>query len=227
MNSKYLLCIDASVQTASVALSNEDGLLGIKICEQQREHAAFIQPAIQDLLKEQTIQPSNITAVAVTSGPGSYTGLRVAMASAKGLCYAIQIPLITINTLELISVAALQQTKIDNNDLLCPLIDARRMEVFTAVYTSSLQIVAVPQAMILNEDSFQEFLSSSCIHFFGNGAEKWKSICSHMNAKFANVNWNASHMTKKAWDLYQTEQFASLAYATPFYGKDFYSTSKL
>ncbi|MBS4064863.1 MAG: tRNA (adenosine(37)-N6)-threonylcarbamoyltransferase complex dimerization subunit type 1 TsaB [Chitinophagaceae bacterium] len=227
MSNKYLLCIDASVQTASVALIRESTLLAVKTCEQQREHAAFIQPAIRELLQEQHILPSQLIAVAVTAGPGSYTGLRIGMASAKGLCYALNIPLITMNTLELMAAAALQQLNRSDSFLLCPLIDARRMEVFTAVYNQHLEQLLHPQALILESNSFHELLLNNPVYFFGNGAPKWETICRHANARFLTVQWNAASMVGKAWELFSQNSFASLAYATPFYGKDFYSTFKL
>jgi tRNA threonylcarbamoyladenosine biosynthesis protein TsaB len=226
MANKYILCIDASVQTASVTLSSETGLLAVKTCAQQREHAAFLQPAIKDLLAEQNISPSHLTAVAVTEGPGSYTGLRVGMATAKGLCYALNIPLITMSTLEVMTMAVLQQLKTGESFLLCPLIDARRMEVFTAAYNQNMKEIMSPQALILDETSFREQLNNHVVYFFGNGSTKWQPVCHHPNARFLTVEWNATAMIGKAWELYHQSKFASLAYAAPFYGKDFYSTSK-
>jgi tRNA threonylcarbamoyladenosine biosynthesis protein TsaB len=226
MDSKYILCLDASVQTASAALSSETGLPAVKICEQQREHAAFLQPAINDLLAEQNINLSQLTAVAVTAGPGSYTGLRIAMASAKGLCYALNIPMITLSTLEVMATVAIQHIKPEEPFLLCPLIDARRMEVFTAVYDKAMEEVMKPQALILDETSFQAQLNNHVVYFFGNGAAKWQAVCHHPNARFVNVEWNAKDMMRKAWELYHQSKFASLAYAAPFYGKEFYNTSK-
>jgi len=136
MSSNYILCIDASVHSASIALADGEQLLALKVCEQQREHAAFIQPAIDQILQELHLNPNKINAVAVTAGPGSYTGLRVGMTSAKGLCYALQIPLITLRTLDVMAHTAKKQVS-DASYLLCPMIDARRMEVFTAVYNAS------------------------------------------------------------------------------------------
>jgi tRNA threonylcarbamoyladenosine biosynthesis protein TsaB len=227
MSSKYILCIDTSVQTASVALCNEAELIASKTCEQQREHGAFLQPAIQQLLQEQQINISQLSAVAVTAGPGSYTGLRVGMASAKGLCYALKIPLITLSTLDVMAHAALAQINNELSFLLCPMIDARRMEVFTAVLSSTLQPLLKPQALILTDTSFEEFLSRQPVYFFGNGSEKWAALCNHSHAKFINVQWNAVSMIPMAWQQFEQQQFASLAYATPFYGKEFHSTSKI
>lgn len=224
MSNNYILCIDASVQMASVALANNQQLVALKKCTEQKEHAAFIQPAIQELLAQQQISSSQLAAIAVTAGPGSYTGLRVAMASAKGLCYALQIPLITINTLYVMAVAA--KAQYPHEVLFCPLIDARRMEVFTAVYTYTLETVLEPQALILDDKSFDAFLSKHTVCFFGNGSAKWQQLCMHKNAQFPEVTWDASSMITPAWQMFTDKAFASLAYAAPFYLKEFQSTSK-
>jgi tRNA threonylcarbamoyladenosine biosynthesis protein TsaB len=227
MSGKYLLCIDASVETASVAVSREDKLLACKTCTQQREHGAFLQPAIHQLLIELQLNINQLSAIAVTAGPGSYTGLRVAMASAKGLCYALNIPLITLGTLDVMTHAALPQLKDATNFVLCPMIDARRMEVFTALYSSTFETILKPHALILSATSFEETLSKQPVYFYGNGAEKWAHLCKHANAKFLSFSWNAESMIEMAWRYFQQEQFASLAYAIPFYGKEFHSTSKI
>ncbi|XVJ67636.1 MAG: tRNA (adenosine(37)-N6)-threonylcarbamoyltransferase complex dimerization subunit type 1 TsaB [Lacibacter sp.] len=225
MSSNYLLCIDTSVQGASVALTASSRVLGIKSSDQPRDHAAFLQPAIEQLLHETNIKASQLSAVAVTSGPGSYTGLRVGMASAKGLCFGLNIPLITLPTTEVMCMSALQQLSADDSFLLVPMIDARRMEVFTALYTQSIQTVKEPHAYILQTDSFNELLQEQILYFFGNGADKWKKLCSHRNAKFLTVNWSAADMAVSAFTKFQQKDFASLAYTAPFYGKDFHSTS--
>jgi tRNA threonylcarbamoyladenosine biosynthesis protein TsaB len=209
-----------------VALADGSHLLGVKSSDQPRDHAAFLQPAIQQLLHETKINPSQLSAVAVTSGPGSYTGLRVGMASAKGLCFGLNIPLLTIPTTEVMCTAALQQLTVKDTFLLAPMIDARRMEVFTAVYTNTLQIVQEPYALILQEQSFSEQLQQQPVYFFGNGAQKWSTICPHANARFIDVNWSAVDMTQSAAAKWKNKDFASLAYAAPFYGKDFHSSSK-
>ena len=226
MSSNYLLCIDTSVQSASVAFSAGTRVLGIKSSDQPRDHAAFLQPAIEQLLHETNIKASQLSAVAVTSGPGSYTGLRVGMASAKGLCFGLNIPLITLPTTEVMCVAAMQQLSPSDVFLLCPMIDARRMEVFTALYTQLIQLVKEPHACILQADSFSDLLQEQIIYFFGNGAEKWKQVCTHSNARFLNVSWSAVHMIEAAYTKFEHKDFASLAYAAPFYGKDFHSSSK-
>lgn len=226
MSSNLILCIDASVQSASVALADGTELLSVKICEQQREHAAFIQPAIEKMLHELHITLKQINAIAVTAGPGSYTGLRVAMASAKGLCYALQIPLIRLSTLEVMAQTAKHEIS-DASFLICPMIDARRMEVFTAVYNENLKTVTQPQALILTEYSFSDLTDEQVIYFFGNGAAKWQTICKLPQAKFIEVEWNATSMIMMAIEKFNQQQFASLEYAAPFYLKDFHNTSKL
>src|SRR4029079_3666588 len=124
-----------------------------------------------------------VAAVAVSAGPGSYTGLRVGMAAAKGLCYALRIPLLTINTLQMMAAAAVAEP----TDLLCPMIDARRMEVFTGLYTKKLDAVMPAQALILQENSFADVLQKHTVTFFGNGSEKCKTVIQHPNAVFRTI----------------------------------------
>ncbi len=226
----FLLCIDTSTTHASVALSNGEELLCIKINENQKEHASFLQPAIQEMMVEMKLSFSDLQAIAVTSGPGSYTGLRVGFATAKGLCYALQIPLITVSTTLVMSAAAIkhiEQESVNGNPIiLCPMIDARRMEVFTALYSPGFIQLAGNSAVIINPDSFADILQSNAVFFFGNGAAKWKNICHHSNAFFPLVSWNANDMLKLAYKQFQHTLFTPLAYAIPDYGKDFNSTIK-
>ncbi len=220
MSEPILLCIDSSVSIASVALAKGKKILGKKICVEQKQHASFLQPAIKELLNESTISMNDLSAIAVTNGPGSYTGLRVSMASAKGLCYALNIPLITLGTLDVMAVAAKEQ--LQSTDYLCPLIDARRMEVFTALYNRELKTLLTPLAMILTEHSFAEILSEKKIAFFGNGAVKWQQLCTNENAVFETILWDAATMIPLAQNAFGKKEFSSLAYATPFYLKEFH-----
>ncbi len=220
MSEPILLCIDSSVSSASIALAKGKTLLGKKICVEQKQHASFLQPAIKELLKESTININDLSAIAVVNGPGSYTGLRVSMATAKGLCYALNIPLITLGTLDVMAVAAKEQ--LQSIDYLCPLIDARRMEVFTALYNRELKTLLAPQAMILTEHSFAEILTENKITFFGNGAAKWQQLCTNENAVFETVDWDAASMISPVMNAFIKKEFSSLAYATPFYLKEFH-----
>lgn len=216
-----ILNIDTAVQKASVTLANGASVLGTLENATQKDHAAWLHVAIKELLEKNGYSINQLKAVAVSAGPGSYTGLRVGMAAAKGLCYALDIPLITVNTLQMMALAALGQPA----PLLAPMIDARRMEVFTAVYNKSLQPVMEPINLILSPESYHSLLAGSVICFFGNGSLKFKEIASHPNALFATVEASANHMVPLSWEAFQHQQFADLAYTEPFYGKDFYSPS--
>ncbi|HEX2534290.1 MAG TPA: tRNA (adenosine(37)-N6)-threonylcarbamoyltransferase complex dimerization subunit type 1 TsaB [Chitinophagaceae bacterium] len=217
----YLLLIDTAVETASVCLAAEDRILGEKENAAQRDHAAWLQPAIRDLCTETGIPLSGLSAIAVSAGPGSYTGLRVGMAAAKGLCYALGLPLITLNSLQ--GMAAAAAARLPGNGLLCPMIDARRMEVFTAVYNHALEEIISPHNALLDADSFAALLKQNEVIFFGNGSHKWKPIVTHKHAAFENVRASASAMMPLAWASWRNRSFAELAYCEPFYIKEFYS----
>ena len=219
-----LLCIDTSTTHASVALAKDGVLMGLKTNQNQKDHASFLQPAIHSLLKEANQSLKDLQAIAVTSGPGSYTGLRVGFDSAKGLAYALEIPLISIETTLVMSAAALPALKHEETALLCPMIDARRMEVFTALYTTKLEPVSPISALILTTESFARQLENSRIFFFGDGSPKWQTICTHSNAVFMDLKWNAADMVGLAESLFQQKNFGSLAYSVPVYGKEFHST---
>jgi tRNA threonylcarbamoyladenosine biosynthesis protein TsaB len=217
-----LLHIDTAVDAASVCLANKEEVIGLRTNPQAKDSASWIQPAIQQLMEEYDVALQQLKAISVSAGPGSYTGLRVGMATAKGLCYALQIPLITINTLQMMAAAAAAEP----TDLLCPMIDARRMEVFTAVFKPSLEPVVPSRAVILEQDSFSELLEKHSITFFGNGSTKFKDIKQHPNANFKAIPVNASHLTALAFQQFVKGNFADLAYCEPFYGKDFHTTAR-
>jgi tRNA threonylcarbamoyladenosine biosynthesis protein TsaB len=187
--------------------------------------------AINKLLEEQGYTMQQLKAVAVTEGPGSYTGLRVGMATAKGLCFALQIPLITVNTLKVMACSAIAQwLPLPNQTMqvaLCPMIDARRMEVFTAVYNDKLQELIAPKALILDPLSFNEELNNQLLICFGNGANKWKNISRFPNVVFIDEKIDMGKgLAKLATDQYLSKNFADLAYAEPVYLKEFYSYIK-
>ncbi|NML19686.1 tRNA (adenosine(37)-N6)-threonylcarbamoyltransferase complex dimerization subunit type 1 TsaB [Pseudoflavitalea sp. G-6-1-2] len=232
-----LLNIDTATESASICLAKDGVPVHTLINNQQRDHAAWIQPAIQQLLEATGYTMKDIQGVGVTAGPGSYTGLRVGMATAKGLCYALGIPLITENTLKVMAHAALQQcfpngdeysikAGLKNGTLICPMIDARRMEVFTALYDLHLNIVKTPTALILEDGSFNKELENNSILFLGNGSAKWKPVCDHPHAFFADVIQTAEHLAPLADVLFMQEKFASLAYEEPVYLKEFYTYVK-
>lgn len=218
----FILNIDTAVQTSSVCLAENDKPVSLKINSSQKDSASWLHIAVDEILKENNLSFPDINAIAVSAGPGSYTGLRVAMATAKGLCYALQKPLITINTLEMMAVAAQNETV----DLSCPMIDARRMEVFTAVFDKGLKKIVPEINCILNENSFHDLMDKHKILFFGNGSTKFQQVTKHQNAEFKSLEITAESMTKLSFKKLTRQEFADLAYAEPFYGKDFYSTVK-
>jgi len=222
-----ILNIDTASETAHASLAKDGLILHSLSNESQKEHAAFLQTAIQQLTRPAGINLKDIDAVAVTAGPGSYTGLRVGMASAKGLCYALKRPLITISTLEVLAASALQLFETNNKGLLyCPMMDARRMEVFTAIYKQDLAIQLQPCAMILDELSFEKELAADKIVFFGSGSNKWKTVCKHPNAIFETVSILPESMSKSSHILFSEKKFTDLAYSEPLYLKEFQTVTK-
>jgi tRNA threonylcarbamoyladenosine biosynthesis protein TsaB len=227
-----ILSIDTATDQASVSLSGNGNVIGTLENDSQKDHAAWIQMAINTLLQKHGYTMQQLQAIAVTAGPGSYTGLRVGMATAKGLCFALQIPLITINTLRVMANAAIDQWLSKAAGMapplcFCPMIDARRMEVFTAVYDTALQEIVEPKAMILDELSFKEELDNRSLICFGNGSIKWKTVSRYPNVLFIDEKLDiAKSLAKLASSLYLSQNFANLAYAEPVYLKEFYSYIK-
>jgi tRNA threonylcarbamoyladenosine biosynthesis protein TsaB len=217
----YIINIDTATETAHVSIAQDGKLLQALQNESQKDHGAFVQTAIQQLLKAVALSFADIDAIAVTAGPGSYTGLRVGLASAKGLSYALNKPLLTLNTLEVLTTAAKKLPDSQQDILYCPMIDARRMEVFTALYTGTLTAVLPPCAMILNEASFLNTLEKEKIIFFGSGAGKWQQVCKHPNASFTTYLALPEAMADLAYQYFLHHRFADLAYSEPFYLKEF------
>ena len=173
-------------------------------------------------MQELKIQLPEIDAIAVTIGPGSYTGLRVGLAAAKGICFALEKPLLTVNTLLVMANAI----KDHEADLLCPMIDARRMEVFTSLYTKELKSVKEPMAMLIEETSFAAELASKRICFSGNGSMKFKKIIKNKNALFSDSSFDVSDMVSLSNALFIKNQFADLAYIEPLYLKEFFTPAR-
>lgn len=220
-----ILNIDTAIDIAHISIAKDGEIIASVSNTEQKDHGGFLQPAIQTLLKNASVAIKDIDAVGISAGPGSYTGLRVGMASAKGLCYALNKPLIAIGTLEIMAFAAILENNIPTSNtpiLFCPMIDARRMEVFTALYDQNLQTEIGPCAMVLNENSFANGLLKNKILFFGNGSTKWEGISLHENALFAGVFNNALAMSKLAHKKFELNDFANLAYFEPMYLKEFF-----
>ena len=231
-----LLNIDVSVDTASVCLAKDSNVFAVSknvrkdspkesfvtLGEKQKDHVAWLHVGIKEIFDKNNLEIRSIDGVAVTEGPGSYTGLRIGMATAKGICYALNKPLITLNTLLVMACASKQS----DGELLCPMIDARRMEVFTAIYTKDLQVVKKPAAITLNENSFDEELTNNSICFFGNGSEKFQKIKNHPKALFTKIDFDATNMVFLAEEKFTKREFADLAYAEPLYLKEFYTPAR-
>ncbi|MGQ0739659.1 MAG: tRNA (adenosine(37)-N6)-threonylcarbamoyltransferase complex dimerization subunit type 1 TsaB [Bacteroidota bacterium] len=219
----FILNIDTALETASVCLSQEGEVLQSAINDKQNDHAAWLHPAIHDLLNKTGKGLKDLQAVAVSIGPGSYTGLRVGLASAKGFCYALDIPLITVGTLDILAHAVQQEAA----DLICPLIDARRMEVYAAVYEKNLAEKTPPYACLLDKNSFMQLLSGHSILFCGNGSKKLQTVLSHPNALFSATAATPLSISRLSQKKFAEKIFADLAYSEPLYVKEFYTPARL
>ncbi|NCI47631.1 tRNA (adenosine(37)-N6)-threonylcarbamoyltransferase complex dimerization subunit type 1 TsaB [Sediminibacterium soli] len=224
-----ILYIDTATDLASVCISSDERVLGITESSDQKNHASFIQSAIAELCAQTGTALPTLDAVAVTAGPGSYTGLRVGMATAKGICYALQKPLIALTTLEVMAQAALSKSGIAATPaaLLCPMIDARRMEVFTALFDQSMRTKKTAHALIIDEQSFAAELEQDAVLFFGSGMPKFKHLIQHTNALFTDIKHNATDMVLPALAAFRSSHFTDLAYSEPVYVKEFFSPTKL
>lgn len=221
-----ILNIDTATTTGSVSLSRDGQAIQTLVNEKQQDHAATMILFVQQILKEQGILPEALDAIAVSAGPGSYTGLRVGVATAKGLCYAWHKPLLAISTLQMMAQGLVATVK-DELAWYCPMLDARRQEVFMGLYDAGLQEIMPPQAMILEPSSLDGPLAEKKIYFFGDGSPKWElMLSSHKNAIFAEYVISAAHMAPLSAQAFDKKMFVDLAYFSPFYLKPFYSPQK-
>ncbi len=222
-----ILCIETSTNVCSVALSKDGICVAKKVSEDENpSHSSLLSVFVQNMLDFTKREHLTIDAVAVSCGPGSYTGLRIGVSTAKGLCYGLDVPLLAINTLEIMTSAVIKKQSFPNNTFFCPMIDARRMEVYAAFYNSSLECVQATSADIIDENSYADYLDSHPVIFFGNGASKCKEALSlKPHARFLDgINPLAEDMIPLAEKAYAARQFENVAYFEPFYLKDFIST---
>jgi len=218
----YILNIETATKNCSVAIAkNGKTVLCKEISEQGYSHAELLHVFIEDILKETNVAFHDLQAIAISKGPGSYTGLRIGVSSAKGLCYALGIPLIAIDTLTILA----HQIKVESG-LIIPMIDARRMEVYSAIFNSNVEKIRDVEAEILSEVSFTSF--NETLHFIGDSNEKAKSVLTKSNFVFhdANVFPSANEMSSLSYSKYQNQDFEDVAYFEPYYLKDFFITSK-
>ncbi len=216
-----LLLLETATEVCSVALAENEQIIALKETSSGNSHSANLTTFIEDALKQSGKTLQQLDAVAVSMGPGSYTGLRIGVSSAKGLCYGLGIPLISVGTLQAMALGATFNK--EEEILYCPMIDARRMEVYAAIYDKNNSVIKEVSADIIDENSYQEYLNNNKILFFGNGAAKCKEVLSkHTNALFLEDAFaSASKMHAIATAKYDNKQFEDIAYFEPFYLKDF------
>lgn len=217
----YILNIESATHICSVSLSKDGETIDIKESFEDKTHAELLTVFIENILSKNNLKPSDLSAIAVSEGPGSYTGLRIGISVAKGLCYGLKKPLIAIPTL-LAMAEGMRQDINEESSLLSPMIDARRMEVYTAIYNQKLEVIEDVHAKVIEEDAFKTTLNQTKINFFGNGSEKCKSTIQHENANFIDKTYISSrHMSRLAFDKFQNNDFEDVAYFEPFYLKEF------
>jgi tRNA threonylcarbamoyladenosine biosynthesis protein TsaB len=226
MNLPLILHIETSTQVCSVALSSGTECIFSKSAnEEGMNHAKLLNEFVAEAMNVLNNDFHALNAVAVSSGPGSYTGLRIGVSTAKGLCYGLDIPLISVGTLDIMTVAALNSIN-EKEALLCPMLDARRMEVYAAVFNTSLEMVRPVCADIVDNNTYKEILDQNSVYFFGNGMNKCKPVLQqHPHAHFIDeIIPLAENMIPLALKAYQQKQFVDTAYFEPFYLKEFHTT---
>ncbi|MEM9820205.1 MAG: tRNA (adenosine(37)-N6)-threonylcarbamoyltransferase complex dimerization subunit type 1 TsaB [Bacteroidota bacterium] len=214
----YLLHLETAADFCSVCLSQNDQVLGEQASNEKNKHAAQITLLIEKVMADHGLQLQNIDAVAVSAGPGSYTGLRVGSSTAKGICYALDRPLIAVDTLKALAWASYQTYQ--KAAIYVPMIDARRMEVYTSLFDEQLQVLEATSAKIIDEHSFANYFEKGQqLVFSGDGAAKCQAYLKHPSAYFLSVPIVAANMVALAFDSYQKQAFEDLAYFSPNYFK--------
>ena len=214
----YILNIETSTTNCSVALSQNGRLIGLKEDNSlQYSHAERLHVYIDELLKKANVSKTQIAAVGISKGPGSYTGLRIGVSAAKGLCYALKIPLISILTLE-----ALAHQVMNPEGSIVAMLDARRLEVYSAIYDASYSVTRPTEAEVITQDSYKDLLDLTPVYFIGNGVSKTQQLVSHQNAIFIeNKLPSAAQMCALTHAKFKENDFEDVAYFEPYYLKDF------
>jgi len=219
----HILCIETATTACSVCLTADEKIIAQREINSGYTHAENLHVFIEEVLQEARILFSQLHAVAVSKGPGSYTGLRIGVSTAKGLCYVLNIPLISVDTLQ--SMAFGVATTVSGDVLYCPMLDARRMEVYCAVYNKNLELVLPVNAMILNENSVSVFTFEKPVYFFGDGAGKVKDLLQQIKGACVldNIFPSARNMATLAGAKFRQKQFENTALFEPFYLKEFFT----
>jgi len=227
-----ILNIETATPLCSVALALNGQVIAQRETQEDKSHAARLTVYIEEILKEKDMNIRDLDAIAIGKGPGSFTGLRIGVSTAKGLCFGLNLPLIAFSTLKILFIEAHKKFLAQNanpenieNVLFCPMIDARRMEVFTCLYSLTGMEEETVSARIIEQDTFLPILSSRRIIFFGSGMDKCRNVLTHPNAIFLdNVHPHASSLATLSAESYRNKVFENLAYFEPFYLKDFIAT---
>jgi tRNA threonylcarbamoyladenosine biosynthesis protein TsaB len=222
----YILCIETATPICSVALALHGNCLAKYSHPEANAHASELHLMVEKILQETRITLSDLAAIAISKGPGSYTGLRVGVSTAKGYAYALGIPVIAINTLSsLTSMAISSLAEPNDKAVFIPMIDARRMEVYTAIFNAELQILKETSALVVENNSFEEIAKHPKAYFFGNGANKCTSILNQANLQLMpGIHCCASGLCQLSYESYKNKTFENLAYFEPYYLKDFIGT---
>ncbi len=227
-----ILLIESGTNVCSVAIAIDGNVAGLRESADERAHAAQLTVFIDQLVRQIGISVKQLDAVVVSKGPGSYTGLRIGISAAKGICYAAEIPLISISSLDSMTQGAYIKYKslIEKSsiDYFCPMIDARRMEVYTAMYDKFFKKIKEVEALVINDLTFKKQLNNRRILFFGNGANKCQEVINHPNAFFIDDFLpSAQFMIPLALESLSNQRFEDVAYFEPYYLKDFVATKSL
>jgi len=217
-----ILLLETSAATLSVALAEDGKVVADRVCTEPRMQSSLTAPLVKEVMEEAGISFRELDAVCLSKGPGSYTGLRVGSSTAKGICFGAGIPLIAVDTPDiLVSSVILSETK---NLYIVPMIDARRMEVYTAVYNAEGERLTPIESKIVEPGSFDEYLAKGKVLFIGDGAMKCKDVITSANAEFREEVPLASAMVQLAFKAFREHRFEDVAYFEPFYLKDFVAT---
>ncbi len=221
-----ILNIETSTDVCSVALTYDGQVVTQREDYRGHNHATLLSGYIKDCMEEAKNKNLKLDAIAVSIGPGSYTGLRIGLSEAKGLAYALDVPLIGVDTLAIMTVTVMFSDFFDSDVMFAPMLDARRMEVYTAVYNYALETLLAPTPLILDENSYSEYLDRGHVIFFGNGSDKARPLLEkHKNANFiTEIHPLAANMTALSERAYRNRDFLDLAYSTPHYLKEFQAT---
>jgi len=225
MNDHLILLIETATSSCSVALTENGIIIGFREASEKNIHASHITLFIEELMNNAGKKYSDLNAVAVSKGPGSYTGLRIGVSTAKGLCYALDIPLLGINTLEAMASGLQSQIDLADSDLLIPMIDARRMEVYTCIFQKDFKLIESVSAKIVDVDSFNQFKNHQLL-LFGDGAEKFKELFAEQsNIRFIDFENSAKDLNVLACRKLLNRETEDVAYFEPFYLKEFVVTT--